>query len=272
MSLSLTNITTDLEQLIAMREEVLAGEMCPTCLGTSETFHGCDNPHCFSGRIIDAAELEQIELAIKQYSTDLLPNKVDAYWFTLKKIGKKDDSKPLDKQTGLIADAKREVKRLQALIDRWDALQETLRGYALEAMRQRDTKSLDGTNGRKLRRQANGGVQGVDVRQPELVPDEFVRLTVQMTYAQWTRLLSCHVIMEGVTVKSRDPDLTSIGDALRKREMCPNCQRKHGGDVATGRMSDDPEDICSTCHGEATIPGSVPGCVLKDRGERLVVS
>ncbi len=100
MSLSLSTISNDLEQLIEARDEVLAGEMCPDCLGTGTEWRPCDR--CFStGRIVNADALQQLDLAIRHYSQELQPAKIDAYWWLLKRIGKRDD------KAGLIADARR---------------------------------------------------------------------------------------------------------------------------------------------------------------------
>jgi hypothetical protein len=238
MSLSLATITTDLEQLIADREEVLAGETCSVCMGSGPLCEECKG----SGRIIDGAALLQIDDAIRQYSQELLPAKADAYWFTLKKIGQKDDWRPLPEQNGLIADAKREIKRLEKLIEDWDALQSMLREYALDAMRQRNTKVLEGTNGRKLKRQANGGVQGVDVRQPELVPMSLKRVALIMPEHLWDDIhrtyLAAHnaddkalaMLLEVVRHQRTEPDLIAIGEALRNGQAVPGCVLKERGE------------------------------------------
>jgi hypothetical protein len=231
MSLALTTITKDLEALIQAREEILSGEMCGTCLGTANQFKPCDTCNS-TGQVVDTTALEQIELAIKQYSQELLPNKVDAYWWTLKKIGKKDDSKPLSQQAGLIPDAKREIKRLQEMIDRWESLREHLSSYALEAMSQQNKKVLEGTNGRKLRRQSNGGVLPVEIAQESLIPEGLTRYTVTMKgdllYWLIKRLEESHVIhpmaLEVLHSAKGEPDLTAIREVLEAGEGVPGAR------------------------------------------------
>ena len=269
MSLSLSAITNSLEQLIADREEVLAGEMCGACIGTESQFSPCSSCNN-SGFVVNKASLELIEGAIKQYSQDLLPAKVDAYWFTLKKIGKADESKPLAQQAGLIADAKREIKRLQHLIDEWDALQKTLRGYALDAMRQGNTWAIEGTNGRKLKRQANGGALAVEVVQAHLVPENLQIVTVRANAAFWRHIVrkigSMEDAFEGnVKVSMPEPDLTAIRKELEKRVPCPECL----GVDPKGEQEDN--HFCGMCGGEGTVPNGVPGCRLAARGEHLRV-
>jgi hypothetical protein len=273
MNLALSNVPRELEALLEMRADLLTGSTCAACLGTASEFNPC--PHCEStGTVIDTEAFEQVELALKQYANELLPNKVDAYWWILSKLGKKDDSKPLAKQTGLIADAKREIKRLQAAVDQWDALQESLRETVLAVMRSLGKKKLEGSNGRALRRQANGGVQPVDVVQPELVPYDFQRITVTMPVNVWRDMMGAYdrehvdAVLNAQAHAKYEPNLTAIREELERKVPCQTCNGK--GYIVLGYETDGDSvtEQCGDCdNGE--VNAGVPGCVLRPRGESL---
>jgi hypothetical protein len=166
-----------------------------------------------------------------------------------------------------------EIQRLEGITRACENTFSRISEIVLQIMRDTDTKKLEGKLS-SLRRQANGGVLAVEVVQPDLVPEEFQRVTVQMPLSMWEGLAEL-VSTEGLTkVKrtSQKPDLTAIRKELEKRVPCPACKGK-------GRVVDpDPEAnheiaiICETCGGEGTVSNGVPGCRLAERGEHLRVS
>jgi len=155
-----------------------------------------------------------------------------------------------------------EMVRLGFIHDALERNEERLKGMVLEIMRDCDVKKLEGKIG-TLRRQQNGGVQGVDIRQPELVPEKFQRATVTLERSMWEIIKKQYCLGEfDFHKESIEPDLTAIGEALCKRVPCPACAHVPGPIRRTDCV----------CGGEGTVPGSVPGCVLKEKGEHLRVS
>lgn len=220
--LSLATIDQTLEELVNQRQDLM-DELAQA--------HDLSSPN----REEIAAAIEQTDLALKSYAEDLRPAKADAYWWTIKNIGKVDppQGKP---HVGLIADAKREINRLKDRLEKLDALRSMLEQNVLDSLVRRGEKVLGGTNGRKLRRQNNGGALVVDVVQPELVPDAMQRVTVSMPLDLWRDV--CHttdfetLISLGQVVKESkpEPDLTAIREALERGEGVPGCVLKERGE------------------------------------------
>jgi hypothetical protein len=149
--------------------------------------------------------------------------------------------------------------------------------YVLEEMRVRGKKRIDGTV-YSLRRRNSGGVLGVDVRQPELLPEDLVSVTWKLP-AKLARLIvndwdfEAHGYnrdIENLGNAPFEPNLTAIRKELEKREPCPAC---HG----SGLICNSPENpvairlSCETCLGGGFVAAGVPGAVLKERGEHLRV-
>jgi hypothetical protein len=161
---------------------------------------------------------------------------------------------------------------LQKLVDDNDKLQEMLRENILAAMRTLNAKVLEGSNGRKLRRQNNGGVVPVEVVQPELVPESLSSVTWRLP-ASLARLLVNNwdakeyaEDFERLGNTNFEPNLTAIRKELERRVPCPQCGGKGERQVAI----DDPFP-CETCGGTGEISSGVPGCRLGDRGEHVRV-
>ena len=113
-----------------------------------------------------------------------------------------------------------------------------IKEMVLQIMRDTDTKKLEGKIG-TLRRQANGGVQGVEVKQPELVPTSYQQFSLTMSGIAYRHIqglcASAPQALSVLAMAKAEPDLTAIRKALEAGE-------------------------------------GIPGCVLKDRGEHLRIS
>lgn len=130
----------------------------------------------------------------------------------------------------------------------------------LRVMAEIGKRKLEGVMGR-LRIQGNGGVQPVEVRQPQLLPERYQRFELRITGEDRARLLDCpdeaiHAMLDGA--KPIEPDSDMIRRDLLAKVTCPAC-------LANGDVE------CPTCNGEGSVSGSVPGAVLLDRGEHLRV-
>ena len=176
--------------------------------------------------------LDQINLAIKQYVVAEV-RKVDGIAAYLRELKARQLAREL------------EINRLEGLNSADAAAEERIKQICLECLNEDKQKRYEGKLG-TLRRQANGGVQGVEVRQPELVPEGLKRYVVTMkgdlfhwiwsVITEWEKEHAIHPLAHAVMDDAKaEPDLTAIRKALEAGE-------------------------------------GVPGCVLKDRGEHLRVS
>jgi hypothetical protein len=169
-------------------------------------------------------------------------------------------------RTEALAKLKREkANQLLEMARAGEAEAAYVKNLTLSVMREMDLKKCEGAAG-FLRRQGNGGVQPVEVRQPELLPAKYQRFEVRMSGEDLARILesqdeAVHAIMDGA--RPADPDKDAIRRDLLKRETCPDCK---GLGASHNNSSAVP---CYTCHGEKMVGGSVPGAVLLDRGESL---
>ncbi len=94
-----------------------------------------------------------------------------------------------------------------------------------------ERKVLEGTNGRKLRRQANGGVLAVDVVQPDMIPPALQRLTVRISVADWNALM--RTPQSGLIeahVSEAEPDKEAIRAVLESGGGVPGCRLKERGE------------------------------------------
>lgn len=59
------------------------------------------------------------------------------------------------------------------------------------------------------------------------------------------------------------PDTEAIREALKQRVVCPECK---------AAVPVDPDNPCPRCNGTGSIPNTVPGARLLERGKHLVIS
>ena len=172
------------------------------------------------------AALDQINLAIKQYVVAEV-RKVDGIAAYLRELQARQLARDL------------EIDRLEGLNSADAAAEERIKQICLECLNEDKQKRYEGKLG-TIRRQNNGGVQPVEVKQPDLVPDTLKRATVTLSLSLWRGVVA-------FCAEKKYADLSLYSKSVSEP------------DVAAIRKT--LED------GEA-----VPGCVLKDRGEHLRIS
>jgi hypothetical protein len=131
----------------------------------------------------------------------------------------------------------------QADIDR-------LKANALAAMQQFGVKELKATPGGGLRIQGNGGKEPLEIA--EWPKDPGGRYEA--------RSADVGAIFEVPVKLFAVPDTERIREALAQRVPCPLCQAKNWIEAQ-----------CPRCAGAGTIPNTVPGAKLLERGEHLRV-
>lgn len=220
MSLALFEIEHALSILMEERRAV-AEEICPKCLGSKCTW--C----AFTGLKRDSEALKEIDNAIVEYVTA--------------EVRKVDNVARYIRSHEAMADVKRrEAERLRHEADRDEEDAQRVRELVLEIMRHVDKKLIEGAT-YKLRRQGNGGQQAVEVAQPDLVPDDFRRVTVTMPFWSWNNAMEDVQELRGSSQTMQDmidadakakpePDLSAIREALLKPEGVPGCRLKERGE------------------------------------------
>lgn len=161
MFLSLFEITNSLSDLMEARQELL-----------DETILTEDQ------KTENAEALEQVDLAIVEYVTKEIRKVDNIGRFILE----------CNARSSAIAE---EVTRLTKIRHRTMSIADRIREMVLQIMRDTGVKKLEGEIA-TLRRQANGGVQPVEIVQPELVPDKFKRITISFCPDDWQRFVEMH--------------------------------------------------------------------------------
>ena len=171
----------------------------------------------------------------------------------------------IKQQEDLDAACAREMGRIRDIRERAIALRRKLEANALAVMQQFGVRELKATPGGGLRIQGNGGVQPLEV-DVALVPIEMSRVTVTMPAVSWEAIEDEVRRDAAGTVKSSfyEPDTERIREALAQRVPCPECK---GMPYAFST----PDGKCPQCASVGTIPNTVPGAKLLERGEHLRV-
>jgi len=172
-----------------------------------------------------------------------------------------------------------EIDRLSGVRDQTTRTQDRIKAVVLQVMRDCDVKKLEGKIG-SLKRQGNGGVQPVEIVQPELLPRSMRRVSVTITLdlfdAIYEHLKEPSLRLKWVD-KSKDaePDKEAIREALLKREPCPKCRGaktiSHIENDGRGNVSH-VQLTCDECKGAGDVGAGVPGARLAERSEHLRVS
>lgn len=191
----------------------------------------------------------------------------------LTKEGSKIDSYVglIRKREDFIEACDREMERIASL--RKSALGdvERLKGNALSVMQHFDVKMLKNElTGRGLRRQVNGGMQALEITDADALPDNLQIVEVDITLDVWRAIqqafegdprfkfgttFACHMTQ---------PNTELIREALKQRIPCPLCAPLIRDGIA-------PCEDCVRCNGEGTIPQTIPGVRLLERGEHVRV-
>lgn len=211
MSLTLFEIEHALSDLMEAREDAETAP-CGECAGL----------HCakcnFTGVAPDAPALEQIDRAIVEYITAEV-KKVDNIARFLRRCEEHAES------------SKREAERLRNAELAWLTRRERVRDIVLQVMRDTGQKKLEGAT-YTLKRQVNGGKRGVDVKQPEMVPDEMLRFTLVMTGKEWLALRAAldDTLLAIMDRADSGPNLVTIWQALEAGEGVAGCALKERGE------------------------------------------
>lgn len=123
--------------------------------------------------------------------------------------------------------AKEEADRLAGRAKALQGIADSIRERTIEVMEETGNKKLRG-NLNTLTVAGNGGVQPLDIRQPDLVPDSLKRVLAEMPQAEWVRI-GGDVILAGGRCKSVEPDNTKIRAKLESGEAVPGCILKERG-------------------------------------------
>jgi len=155
----------------------------------------------------DSARVEELDSQLKQYLRQELPAKVDSIrnyirWQQNEAVVR---TKEAQEQAILAGRAQDNIERIKAM--------------CLWVMQQLDTKKLEGSL-QWIRRQGNGGVRPLEIRQPELVPEEFMEVHVTLPLAAARLLLAQG---DGAMRDTAEPATERIRAALERGEAVPGC-------------------------------------------------
>lgn len=163
-----------------------------------------------------------------------------------------------------VAAAKAERDRVDAILKQAQADVDRLKANALAVMQRFGVKELKATPGGGLRRQGNGGVEPLELEgvlaPGAVIPTEYFKITVTMPYDLWWD--QGGVSLPGTTPKI-EPDTERIREVLKQRVPCIEC-----GEYGRNTSGAGP---CPKCEGSGTIPATVHGARLLERGEHVRV-
>ena len=167
--------------------------------------------------------------------------------------------------------AAEESKRLAKRSESWLARMERIKASTLRAMQAHGVPKIE-TPTNRLRIQGNGGLQELLLFAPSEVPVELRRVTVKLGGEDHVKLFDLIARSAGLRRDEKvrllklleaafsEPDGERIREALKGRVVCPDC--KGTMDVNKG---------CEKCGNTGTVPASVPGARLLERGVHLRV-
>lgn len=161
---------------------------------------------------------------------------------------------------GLVAQIKAEEERLRRSRTAWEGVIERVKAGAVYAMGLIGKKRLEGSRGRRLRLQANP--VSVEVTDATAVPDEFLRVTAEMSVHTWQEI-NRQILFKGALNQkgTAEVSLSRIKAFIEAGMVCPECK---GSADCTGTADDGIK--CPRCEGSGKVPGHVPGArLVKDR-------
>jgi hypothetical protein len=163
-----------------------------------------------------------------------------------------------------VAACKAERARIKAIEEAAEADIERLKENALATMQRFDIKELKATPGGGFRRQANGGVKPLEIAWPTY-EDGSYKLVASPAGITWDLPVKLFAV----------PDTGAIREALKQRVVCKHCagtgkraQLSVEEFAACGIRGEDPGK-CPRCNGDGTVPATVPGAKLLERGEHV---
>lgn len=214
-----------------------------------------------------SATLDGIGIGIEKYFTDL-ENKVDGMAY-------------IDRELIVHAETdEKEGKRLLARAKGWERARDNFRDRIARTMQATGQTRLPGVHN-TLAIQRNPA--SVDVRQPEIVPNEYKRVIVKVDARTWNLLMTMLATMEHHRAQqlymalreawTLDPTLehgvmkTAALPELKKQGPCPECKGTGNHEFTSiedeaGHISQTYE-TCEPCKGTGKVYiGAVPGLAL----------
>ena len=194
----------------------------------------------------DAAAVTECDKALAQYLTAEAA-KVNSYAALIRR------------QLTEAEECEAEAQRLAARAKTRRAFVDRLKATALEVMQRFGVKELrSATN--TLRVQKNGGLQPLDISEHAMdVPPEYRRVVVTLAYEDWKEIEPED--RDGMKIQIFT-DNEAIRKALAQRVRCPWCK---GEAVTSGNCR------CERCDGQGTVPQTIPGARLLERGSHVRV-
>jgi hypothetical protein len=175
-----------------------------------------------------------------------------------------------------------EIERLRRISIAAQNDVERLKANALAVMQQFGVRELKATPGGGLRIQGNGGKGPLDV-DALVIPDVMRKFVLpKVSQAEYNCLMAAigSTTIEGarelyraiVNHTTTEPDAERIREALAQRVPCPECK----GQKTIPQKADEQGNVlrssdCACCNGAGTIPNTVPGAKLLERGEHIRV-
>ena len=237
-SLSLYNIEAELLNLMVARESPM------------RTTLNCQMP-------TRRKPSRECDIAIRaKVSSDLRLHKIDSIAYYLREFEEREQA------------ASKEADRAKMKERMWALRREKLEKYVHDVMVMTGQPRLEGnTNTLKLAKNP----PSVEIAQPELVPDEYLQVTVKLPLVVWLELMRVagsfeDVVAQSVTSRRSEPMKTEITDALKRKVKCPDCLHNGFHKTTDGNFLP-----CATCMGAGEVIQGVPGCTLQTNKLRLEV-
>jgi hypothetical protein len=166
----------------------------------------------------DAARVTEIDGQLKQYLSNELPAKIDSV---------RNYIRWQENEAAVRAE---EAKNQAVLAGRAEANVERMKGMLLWCLQQLGQTKLEGAL-HWVRRQGNGGLRPLNIRQPELVPDEYRLVAIRMPLDKW-RQYGDHLADIGIDCELVRTELDNgeIRAALERGEGVPGCELGERGE------------------------------------------
>ena len=166
----------------------------------------------------DAARVTEIDGQLKQYLSNELPAKIDSV---------RNYIRWQENEAEVRAE---EAKNQAVLAGRAEANVERMKGMLLWCLQQLGQTKLEGAL-HWVRRQGNGGLRPLNIRQPELVPDEYRLVAIRMPLDKW-RQYGDHLADIGIDCELVQTELDNgeIRAALERGEGVPGCELGERGE------------------------------------------
>ncbi len=189
----------------------------------------------------DTESLKEIDDQIAAYLTREAA-KVDSYVGLIRR--RMDDAASCE------LEADRLNERAKALL----ADVERLKANALRVMQAFDVRVISSAKN-TIRRQANGGLQPLEIPMVDALPTEYKLIRCTLTPELWLRVCA----FPDAKLVDIDPNTEAIRKALAQRVPCK----------CTAYPRPYPRSVCPDCDGAGTIPNTVTGARLLERGEHV---